>query len=156
AVVDNVTNDGVVVMAELVRSDATDFLLNGVARTSGANHTYWRSDVRLFNPNSVDLEVGLDSLGLSGGTLTLTRTIRAFGLIELVDILGPNGFAYPQGVAGALRFRAGSPFLLACRTSNADPSGTRPGSFSAFQSPVPFTEAFLLASTNGVFTGISQ
>jgi hypothetical protein len=71
AVVDNVTNDGVVVMAELVRNDATDFLLNGVARTSGANRTYWRSDVRLFNLNSVISRSRWTAL-IFRGTLTVT------------------------------------------------------------------------------------
>src|SRR5215510_2885186 len=47
AVVDNVTNDGIAVMAEIIPIGAGDFLLNGVARTSGANNTYWRTDIRL-------------------------------------------------------------------------------------------------------------
>ncbi len=155
AVVDNVTNDGIAVMAEMVRSDSTDFLLNGVARTSGVNGTYWRSDIRLLNPSPAALEVRLDSLGFSQN-LTLTRTIPAFGLIEITDVLGPDGFGYPQGVAGALRFRANGPFLVAGRTSNLDPSGNRPGSFSAFEYPVTYTGSFLSASSSAVFTGIRQ
>jgi len=49
AVVDNVTNDGIAVMVESVRSDSTDFLLNGVARSPGLNNTFWSTDVRGFS-----------------------------------------------------------------------------------------------------------
>lgn len=156
AVVDNVTNDGIAVMAERVPSNASDFLLNGVARTSGANNTYWRSDIRLFNPNADPLVVSIDSLGFSGGSSTISRTVPAFGLVEMVDILGPGGFSYSQGNAGALRFHAAAPFLVAGRTSNLDPSGQRLGSFSAFEQAVNYSGGFYSASSSAAFTGISQ
>jgi hypothetical protein len=156
AVVDNVTNDGIVVMAEIVPSNASDFLLNGVARTSGANNTYWRSDIRLFNPNADPLAVSIDSLGFAGGSSTISRTVPAFGLVEMIDVLGPSGFSYSQGSAGALRFHAAAPFLVAGRTSNLDPSGQRPGSFSAFEQAVNYGSGFYSASSSAAFTGISQ
>ncbi len=156
AVVDNVTNDGIAAMAEIVPSSASDFLLNGVARTSGANNTFWRTDIRFFNPNAAPLPVSIDSVGFGGKNSTITRTIPAFGLIEIVNILGPGGFGYAQGSAGALRFHAAAPFLVAGRTSNLDPNANQSGSFSAFEHVVNYSEAFYSASSSSVFTGISQ
>jgi hypothetical protein len=155
AVVDNVTNDGIAVMAEAVRSDGTDYLVNGVARSPGINNTFWSSDLRLLNPDSSPLQVNLDSLGM-GGTSTLVRTVPPSGVIEITDVLGSGGFGFSQAVAGALRVRTSSPFLLAARTSNRDLSGSRPGSFSAFQRPTRFASAFITSPTAGVFTAINH
>ena len=135
--VDNVTNDGIAVMAESVRSDGTDYLLNGVARSPGINNTFWSTDLRLLNLDSSSLQVSLDSLGM-GGAATLVKAVPPSGVVELTDVLGSGGFGFSQAVAGALRVRASSPFLLAARTSNRDLSGSRPGSFSAFQRPARF------------------
>jgi hypothetical protein len=156
AVVDNVTNDGIAAIAEIVRSDANDFLLNGVARTAGANGAYWRSDIRLFNPNSDPLTVTIDGLGFTGGGSSITRTVPALGLAEITDVLGPRGLDYPQGSAGALHLHAAAPFLVAGRTSNLDPTGTRPGSFSAFERAVSHSSGFYYAPASATFTGISQ
>jgi len=156
AVVDNVTNDGIAVMAEMIPIGAGDFLLNGVARTSGANNTYWRTDIRLFNPSAAPLAINIDSLGFGSHNSSFVSTVPAFGLVEIVDILGPGGFSYSQGTAGALRFHASAPFLVAGRTSNLDPSGNRPGSFSAFESIVKYSDGFYSASAAATFTGISQ
>ena len=155
AVVDNVTNDGIAVMVESVRSDGTDFLLNGVARSPGLNNTFWSTDVRLLNPGSASLQVNFDSLGI-GSTATLVKMVPPSGVVELTDVLGSGGFGLSQSVAGALRLRTSSPFLLAARTSNRDLSGSRPGSFSAFQRPARFASAFVASPTAGVFTGINH
>ncbi len=155
AVVDNITNDGIAVMAELLRSDATDYLLNGVARSPGVNETFWSTDLRFFNPNGDSLQVNLDALGM-GGLATLVRTVPASGVLEITDVLGAGGFGLSQAAAGALRVRASSPFLLAARTSNRDLSGLRPGSFSAFQRPVRFATGFVVSQTTGLFTAINH
>jgi hypothetical protein len=155
AVVDNVTNDGIAVMAETIRSDGTDYLLNGVARSPGINNTFWSTDLRLFNPGNSSLQVSLDSLGI-GGSATLVRTVAPSGVFEITDVLGSGGFDFSQAVAGALRVRASSPFLLAARTSNRDLSGSRPGSFSAFQRSARFATGFVANPTAGVFTAINH
>ena len=155
AVVDNVTNDGIAVMAELVRSDGTDYLLNGVARSPGVNNTFWSTDLRLLNLGSSPLQVSVDSLGMGGGA-TLVKVVPPSGVVELTDILGSSGFGFSQAVAGALRVRALSPFLLAARTSNRDLSGSRPGSFSAFQRPARFSTGFVASPAGGLFTAVNH
>ncbi|PYV39616.1 MAG: hypothetical protein DMG06_22675 [Acidobacteria bacterium] len=114
AVVDNVTGDGIAALAERLDSGATDFLLDGVARTPGANNTHWSTDVRLFNPNDTPLDINIDSAGFSSGNSTVTRSIPPSGLIEIVDILGAGGFGYPDGVAGALRCNNGLGHVSQC------------------------------------------
>jgi len=99
--------------------------------------------------------VSFDSLGM-GSTATLVRAVPPAGVVELIDVLGSGGFGLSQSVAGALRLRTSSPFLLAARTSNRDLSGSRPGSFSAFQRPVRFASAFVSSPTAGIFTGINH
>jgi len=155
AVVDNVTNDGIAVMAESVRSDGTDYLLNGIARSPGINNTFWSTDLRLLNLDSSSLQVNLDGLGM-GGAAPLVRTVPPSGVIEITDVLGSGGFGFSQAVAGALRVRTSSPFLLAARTSNRDLSGSRPGSFSAFQRPTRFASGFVASPAVGVFTAINH
>ncbi|MFN8005507.1 MAG: hypothetical protein U0V70_00470 [Terriglobia bacterium] len=156
AVVDNVTNDGIAVMAESLGMGFADLLLDGVAHTPGSNGTYWRTDARLFNPNSEVLTVSIESLGVVSGSTTISRVVPAKGLLELVDILGPGGFGYPEGSAGALRFQGGQPFFVAGRTSNLDPLGQRLGTYSAYQQAIPFDFGLVTSSETGVFTGLQQ
>lgn len=156
AVVDNVTNDGIAVMAEQLRSEATKYLLNGVARSPGVNNTFWSTDLRLLNLNSFPLSVTLESIGIGGRAPTLFRTVPPSGLLEIMDVLGPDGFGVSQAAAGALRVHASSPFLLVARTSNRDPSGSRPGSFSAFQRPVSFARGFVESPTLGLLTALNH
>ena len=65
AVVDNVTNDGIAVMAEISSSDPAELLVNGVVLSPGLNGTYWSTDVRLFNPLLTAQDVVLSWLGPS-------------------------------------------------------------------------------------------
>ena len=156
AVVDNVTNDGIAVMAESLGTNGSDLLLDGVARTPGANNTFWRTDVRLFNPNDQPLEISIESMGVAAGNGMISRFVPAHSLIELIDILGPGGFGFIEGSAGALRFHASQQFVLAGRTSNTDPQGIRPGTYSAYQQAVPFDTGLLKNSQVGVLTGLQQ
>ena len=156
AVVDNNTNDGIAVMAESLGTNGSDLLLNGVVRTAGANNTFWRTDVRLFNPNDHALEISIESLGVAAGNGMISKLVPAHSLMELMDVLGPGGFGFPEGSAGALRFHASQSFMLAGRTSNIDPQGVRPGTYSAYQQAVPFDAGLLQSSQIGVFSGIQQ
>ncbi|HVN81798.1 MAG TPA: hypothetical protein VMW38_22625 [Terriglobia bacterium] len=156
AVVDNVTGDGIAVPTLRLESDFTDWLLNGVARSPGVAGTYWSSDVRLFNPQDTALLVSIDSLGFPGGSIRIVRSLPAHSIIEITDILGPNGLGYEEGVAGALRFQADSPFLVAARTTNLDPTGQRTGSFSAYVRAVPYARSMVGSPAAGIFAGLDQ
>ncbi|MCI0625796.1 MAG: DPP IV N-terminal domain-containing protein [Acidobacteria bacterium] len=153
SVVDNITGDGIVVQPERSGSGTTDLLLNGVVRTPGANNTFFATDVRLFNPNESPLTVTIDALGFAGGTRTISRALAAGGLVEILDVLGPNGFNFPEGSAGALRFRAASAFLVAGRTNNLN---GKPGSFGTFQRAVPFGSGFITSAKRGTLIGLNQ
>lgn len=155
AVVDNVTGDGIAAAAVRVAPGPADWTLDGVARTSGANGTRWSTDVRLFNPSAAPLAVTLDAVGFAAPVPSLTRTVPARGLLEIADVLGPSGLGLPDGVAGAIRVRAGGPLLVAGRTANVDPSGA-PGSFSAYESPVATGAGFLAAGRRAAFVGVVQ
>ena len=72
AVVDNVTGDGIAVLAERLPFETGEILLDGAARAPGLNGTHWSTDLRLFNPGRGPLAVTLEPVGLPGSP----RTIR--------------------------------------------------------------------------------
>jgi len=152
---DNLTGDGIAAQAERAPSGATDLLLNGVARTAGANGSHWSTDLRLVNPGDAAITVSLEPIGIARPWEPLARTVAAKGTIEIADLLGPAGFSFPEGVAGGLRLRSTAPFLTAARTSNVDPSAVRRGTFSAYQKSVPYS-SFTGTGCLGVFTGIEN
>ncbi|MEW5979645.1 MAG: DM13 domain-containing protein [Acidobacteriota bacterium] len=155
SVVDNVTGDGFVVQSEESLGGAADLLLNGVARTPGANNTRFVSDVRLFNPNETQQTVTMVALGFPGGSRSISRSLGPNGLLEISDVLGPNGFDLPDGVAGALRLQAPLPLLAAGRTRSADPSGG-PGTFSTFQRTVAYEQGFAGIDQPVTLIGLNQ
>ncbi len=155
SVVDNVTGDGFVAQSERAGTGAADLFLNGVARTPGASNTRFVSDVRLLNPNETQQTVTIEALGFAAGPRTISRTLAPNALLEIVDVLGPNGFDLPDGVAGALRVRAPLPLLAAGRTRNVDPSGS-PGTFSTFQRAVAYETGFVTPAQPATLTGLNQ
>jgi len=155
SVVDNITGDGFVAQSERAGAGPADLLLNGVARTPGANNTRFVSDVRLFNPNETQQTVTIEALGFAGGPRTISRLLGPNALLEIVDVLGSNGFDLPDGVAGALRLRAPLPLLAAGRTRNVEPAGS-PGTFSTFQRAVAYETGFATPSQPAALTGLNQ
>lgn len=153
AVVDNVTGDGIAILAERVPFGPGEILLDGAARASGLNGTHWSTDLRLFNPGREPLAVTLEPVGLpSAAPRTITLPPRS--LAEIVDVLGPGGFALGDGVAGAIRLRAPSPFLAVGRTRNADPTLSRPGGFSAELRAIPWTSGLTSAGREAILPGL--
>ena len=106
AVVDNVTGDGIAVVAQELSAGVSDWILNGVAHSPGVGGTYWSTDVRIFNPNPEAVDLSIKSLGISGESRSILRTVSGDGLLELTDVLGPNGLQVSQASAGAVRFQA--------------------------------------------------
>ncbi len=154
AVVDNVTGDGIAVSAVRVPFGPGEILLDGAARASGLNGTHWSTDLRLFNPGLGPLAVTLEPVGLPGSPLTITLAPRA--LVEIGDVLGAGGFGLSEGVAGAIRLRAPTPFLVAGRTRNSDPTLSRPGGFSAELRPVAWTSGLTSAGREAILPGLSH
>lgn len=99
SIVDNRTQDPVYLQASPL-SDGTELVIPAVGRTPGANNTFWRSDVTLFNPTSsfMNLEVRY----LASGADNRTATARAVSIapartIVLADVLSWLGLASGSG-----------------------------------------------------------
>ncbi len=155
AVVDNVTGDGIAVLAERVPFEPGEILLDGAARASGLNGTHWSTDVRLFNPGLEPLAVTLEPVGLPAAS-SRTVALGPRALAEIADVLGSGGFALGDGVAGAIRLRARAPFLASGRTRNADPTLSRPGGFSAGLRAIPWTSGLTPAGREAILPGLSH
>lgn len=133
ATVDGGTGDGILALArrlEPARSGAGfDRLLAGAARTSGANGTRWRTDLRLAAPGAAPVSVTI----ASGAAPGLSVSLPPNATVELPDVLGALGL--PDGTAGPVRFSASAPFLVLAATGTPDPFGG-PGRFSGVQETV--------------------
>ena len=151
AVNDNVTGDGIAVQAP--RQLSSDQLLDGVAKTGGANGTFWRTDARVFNPNGYPISLSVEPLGFPSAS-TLPLTVATGAILALPDVLSRFGVSAPA--AGALRFRSSDRFLVFGQTQNVDPSGQRPGTFAASQAAIPLPGQLLVAGQTGTITGVEQ
>lgn len=151
AVNDNVTGDGIALQTP--RQLSTDQLLDGVAKTGGANGTFWRTDARLFNPNLYPISLSVEPLGFPSAS-TLPLNVAAGAILDLPDILSRFGVSAPA--AGALRFRSSDRFLVFGQTQNVDPSGQRPGTFAASQAATPLPGRLLVTGQTGTITGVEQ
>ena len=151
AVNDNVTGDGIAVQAP--REPSSDQLLDGVAKTGGANGTFWRTDARVFNPNGYPISLTVEPFGFPSAP-TLPLTVAARSILDLPDVLSRFGVSGPA--AGALRFRSSQLFLVFGRTQNVDPTGQRPGTFAASQSPIHVPDQLLAGGQTGSFSGVEQ
>lgn len=86
-------------------SEGTSLLLNGVSAST---------TIRLFNPNESEQEITIEALGFPGSPVNIRRaTVVPNGLLEIPNVLGADGYVVPEGAVGALRIRAGLPFLAA-------------------------------------------
>lgn len=156
SVVDNRTSDAIAVQPEVPGMTRGDFILNGVARTPGQNNTHWTTDVRLGNLTPFPVEINISTIGFATAGNSITRTVQPGHTLAINDILGPAGFNMGDGLPGALRFTANLPFLVSGRTSNSDPTGAQPGSFSSYQRAVRYTEGFLVPGARRTLTGLEQ
>lgn len=151
AVNDNVTGDGIALQTP--RQLSTDQLLDGVAKTPGANGTFWRTDARLLNPNPYPIALSVEPLGFPSAS-TLPLNVAAGTILDLPDVLSRFGVSAPA--AGALRFRSSERFLVFGQTQNVDPSGQRPGTFAASQAATPLPGQLLVTGQTGTITGVEQ
>lgn len=155
---DNVTGDSSLFTFEGLPAGWQDVLINGVARVNGNFSTFFRTDGRFYNPTTEDATVTAafhDKLNANPTPLTMEFIVPAGKLIDVVDILG-SFFALPAGSAGAVRFRSQAQVGILCRTSNVDPTGTRPGTYGAQQRPTQLLAFLMSADAGAVVTGIRQ
>jgi len=89
SVIDNRTQDPVYIQAAPLRS-GTEQVIPAVGRSGGANGTFWRSDVTLFNPNASTMTLALRYLPANADNsapLTRTMTIGAGRTVVIADLL---------------------------------------------------------------------
>gem|GEM_PF-2316572 len=156
--VDNVTGDTSLYPLEALPAGVQDVVVSGVARLTGRNDTFFRTDARFYNqtPDDVTVTARFHAFGASNPTpQSATLTVPAGRILEVIDVLGSILNA-PVGSGGAVRFTADQPIAILCRTSNVDPQGVRPGTFGAQQRPVPLASYLSSADAGAVVTAIRQ
>lgn len=107
--------------------------------TPGNNATFWRTDVRIFNPSAVRgvdvtlyfLPRGHDGRDVAGRTFHVGRR-ETLVLDNVVATLAPE----QTHAVGAIRIDSGSgataDFIASSRTYTTSPDATRPGTFGQF------------------------
>ena len=122
SVVDNVTNDAILLPAEDASTAASPLFIPVVTHVQGALDTLWRSDVRLFNPASVSQNVTL-AYRWDGGTLSIERTLHAMELGDLPDVVA-SLFPGAGDSSGSLELTSASGIMATSRTYNLAENGT--------------------------------
>lgn len=155
AVVDNVTGDGFAVQPQRITPGSwTDVYLDGASRGPGRFETFFRTDVRLVNPESVSRKVAVRGVSLVAagqpysGSLTVDVPARA--VREVNDILRALGA--PEGTSGSLRFETDGPLLVLGRTSNIRADGSTFGAVQKTRAP----DRYLVKGLTGSFIGLTH
>lgn len=146
SVVDNRSQDPVFVRA--IPPAGRVWTIPAIGRTAGAEGTYWRSDVTIYNPTSSSMTVSLQFLAAgkdNSSAPSRSETIPAGSTIRLNDVLSRFGLS---AGSGALRIvaNAGNP-IVASRTYTTRSDG---GSFGQSIDAVAAEEF----SSESVITGI--
>ena len=156
--VDNVTGDSSLFTFEDLPGGRQDVLVNGVARASGRNGTFFRTDGRFYNPTNTDATVTVSFHASGNANMsppTASFTLSAGKIRDVVDVLD-SLLGLPVGSSGALRFKSNWPVAILCRTSNVDPSGAKAGTYGAQQKPVQILSFLTSADAGASITGIRQ
>ena len=122
SVVDNKTQDPVYIQASPPATSAP-MTLPVVARTSGANGTFWRSDVTIFNPGNSLQSVTLTYYSTSG-TLTRAFQIGAGATTVISDIVGSFGQSSGSGTLDIRWTGASAPVVTSRTYTTAANGGT--------------------------------
>ena len=119
---------------------ARNMYVPAVAKTSGANGTSWRTDIRIFNPSNVsDINVSLHFLpqGMDGSNISgrgfMIRKRETLVLDDVVSILAPAA----TNVVGAIRIdsdhaHTNDDFIVSSRTYTGTGNAARPGTYGQF------------------------
>lgn len=110
------------------------------AKAPGSNGTYWRTDVRIYNPSSVNditvslhfLPQGMDGSNISGRGFSIGKR-ETLVLDDVVSILAP----WATSAVGAIRIdsdhaHTNDDFIVSSRTYTGTGDATRPGTYGQF------------------------
>jgi hypothetical protein len=119
------------------------------AKAPGANGTYWRTDVRIFNPSDVDdinvslhfLPQGMDGRNIPGRGFPIGKR-ETLVLDDVVSMLAP----WAASAVGAIRIdsdhsHTNDDFIVSSRTYTGTGDATRPGTYGQFVPAFEVTEA---------------
>jgi len=81
-------SDAIAVQAERMGTETGDFLLEGAAKSPGADNAFWSTGVRAFNPGSAPLEVTIEAIGFPASPALMKRTVAARAVEEFPRVLG--------------------------------------------------------------------
>lgn len=122
---------GLIALAATQAAAATDRIIPAVAKTAGANNTFFQSDLRLVNSGSADATVDLlflpsnvdDTNARSVPVTVAARTSR-----QIDDVLG--SLFQQTNAGGALRVKSTADVIVESRTYT--PSAGCPGSYGQY------------------------
>lgn len=128
-----VSEDGI---AELEETEAGDYMLRaylrptdrsyltaGMARTSGANDTEWRSQLAVLNLGNRTVEATASFRAAGSDPLEITGTVQPGQLVAWDDVLGEL-FAVTDELAGSIQVDGDGPLVVTARTYNQSDVGT--------------------------------
>ena len=125
SVVDNHTQDPIYLQAGSLPGGSRA-VIPAVGRAAGANGTFWRSDVRLFNPNATTIGVTLHYLPAGSddrNAQTLPVSILPNQTVVLTDVLSRFSIASGSGAMELTWSGAAAP-VIASRTYTPGNGGT--------------------------------
>ncbi len=128
-----VSEDGI---AELEETEAGDYMLRaylrptdrsyltaGMARTSGANDTEWRSQLAVLNLGERTVEATASFRAAGSDPIEITGAIAAGQLLAWDDVLGEL-FEVTDELAGSIQVDGDGPLVVTARTYNQSDVGT--------------------------------
>ena len=128
-----VSEDGI---AELEETEAGDYMLRaylrptdrsyltaGMARTSGANDTEWRSELAVLNVGDRTVEATASFRAAGADPIEITGAVAAGQLLAWDDVLGEL-FEVTDELAGSIQVDGDGPLVVTARTYNQGDVGT--------------------------------
>ncbi len=116
SITDNITNDSIFTVGEklLGTTSETRQTLSAAAHTHGANNSFWRSDVRVYNPLAGSTNITYTYRPVEGPAITKTLVAASRNIIYTNDVLSQM-FGIIDDTNGSLEVGSDSPLLLSSR-----------------------------------------
>jgi hypothetical protein len=157
---DNVTSDGTAEIAKPLPTGNVNYLVNALANAHGSQGSYWSSSVDVYNPGTSSVTVTIELLRIRNyAGLSWSTNLKAGQVFEVSNFI-PTMFSSVidtnDVIAAANVTSVGGPIVFTAVTTNSDPLGIRPGTFSASIPISDWTPDELPLGRKYVFTGVSQ